>query len=272
MQANLSVLVGSSLVAAILLLSPPRAAAQEAAIDLSHFELAFSDEFDRLDVSGTGFGAKWAAHTSWGGDFGDARFTDPGPTGPFKIVDGHLEIIASKTSAGVWQSGLLSSIDTTGQGFAQQYGYFEMRAKLPSGKGLWPAFWLNTVLPKGSPIPGIEIDVIEHYGHFPKLYQALVHIWPKPPNDYDAARKTVIEVPEGSLYDEFHTYGVLVRPDWITVYLDRKPKWRCPTPPEHKNKLMILANLAMGSGWPIDETPNPSIMTIDYIRAYRERP
>lgn len=241
-------------------------------VDLSRYELVFADEFDKMNISAAGPGTKWIAHTPWNGDFGQAAFTDPGPNGPFKIRDGKLLIEARKRPDGKWQSGLIASVDKNGIGFKQRYGYWEMRAKLPPGKGLWSAFWLNAAQPEGSKETGLEIDVLEHYGHYPVGYEALIHIWPKPEKDDPNYRRKVIDVPSGYLYSDFRTYGVDVTPEWITVYLDRKPKWRWKTPPEHKTDMMVLANLAMGPDWPIDETPNPSVMEIDYIRAYKHKP
>lgn len=252
----------------------PASAFEGPPIDLSRYELVFADEFDSLDVSATGPGTRWIAHTPWNGDFGDARFANPGPGGPFQVHGGMLSIEARKTADGSWQSGLLASVDGNGDGFSAQYGYFEIRAKLPPGKGLWPAFWLDAWKPKGSTVPSLEVDVFEHYGHFPSDYHATVHIWPTPAGEDDGARKafqTLIDVPAGSLYSGFHTYGADVEPDWITIYLDRVPRWRCPTPPVHKDKLMILVDLGMGSGWPIAESPDPSVMYVDYIRAWRRR-
>lgn len=238
-------------------------------IDLGRYKLVFSDDFDKLDISRFGGNGTWAAHTPWHGDFGDARFTDPAPRGSFSVANGILSITARKVGDH-WDSGLISSVGENGPLFAARYGYFEMRAKLPAGKGLWPAFWLNASQPKGSKEPGIEVDILEHYGHFPNAYQTLVHIWPKPTEGVPFW-KQVVEVPAGSLYSDFHAYGADVEPDWITVYLDRKEVWKTPTPPEHKSDLMILVDLAMGSGWPIDETPDPSVMQIDYVRVYQRK-
>ncbi|HEV2558480.1 MAG TPA: glycoside hydrolase family 16 protein [Microvirga sp.] len=239
-------------------------------IDLGRYRLTFSEEFLDLSVSANGPGTKWIAHTPWGGDFGDAQFVDPREGFPFTVSNGVLRIEARRDADGKWQSGLLASVDSSGVGFSQQYGYFEARAKLPRGKGLWPAFWLNSVLPKGSDQPGVEVDVLEHYGHFPQHFESVINIW-YPDKTKNYSHRQVHDVPAGSLYDEFRLYGVSVESEWIVVYLDRKEIWRVRTPPEHKNKLMILVNLAMGSGWPIDEAPNPSYMYVDYIRAYALR-
>jgi hypothetical protein len=107
------------------------------ALNLSQYTLTFDDEFTTLSISPAGPGTKWIAHTPWNGDFGDAQFANPGPSsGPFsQIPGGGLQITAQQVN-GAWQSGLIASRDAEGPnayGFAQQYGYFEISAKLPEG-------------------------------------------------------------------------------------------------------------------------------------------
>ena len=55
-------------------------------------------------------------------------------------------------------------------------------------------------------------------------------------------------------------------------YLDRRETWRIATPAELTKPLMVLVSLALGSGWPIDLTPNQSIMEIDYVHVYERDP
>ena len=93
-------------------------------LDLTKYVLTFSEEFDSLSVSAAGPNTRWTAHTPYGGDFGDARFADPTPEFPFTIENGILRIEARKEANGKRRSGLLSSRDPKGQGFAQQFGYF----------------------------------------------------------------------------------------------------------------------------------------------------
>jgi beta-glucanase (GH16 family) len=75
-------------------------------------------------------------------------------------------------------------------------------------------------------------------------------------------------VPSGALSSGFHTFGVDVEPDWITFYLDRRETWRVATPSELRDPQMVLVDLALGSGWPIDHTPDPSIMKVDYVHVF----
>jgi hypothetical protein len=241
-------------------------------LDLGRFHLVFDERFTDLSVSSRGPGTTWIAHTPWGGDFGDAAFADPTPGFPFSVVDGVGRIELRKSPDGTWQSGLLASVDPNGDGFALQYGYFEMRAKLPAGPGVWPAFWLDSMQPTTSPDPSIEIDVIEHYGQFPAAFNATVTVWPKSDTAKAQSQTKIVRVPSGSLSRRFHNYGVLVGPQWTVFYFDRVETWRVRTPPEHKHGLMMLVDLGLGSGWPIDRTPNPSFMLIAYIRAYALKP
>lgn len=243
-------------------------------LDLSHYAMIFDEDFDSLDVSVSG-NTRWTTHTPWHGDFGDARFADPGADTPFQIHDGILSIEARKTPDGKWQSGLLSTLNPAGQGFAVKYGYFEIRAKLPAGKGVWPSFWLDSFQAGNTTDPTLEVDVFEQYGNFPGDFHATVHLWPSVEEAKTQKEKwgaEIIQVPPGSMSSDFHTYGADVEPDWITFYYDREPRWRYPTPVANTGKLGVLVNLALGSGWPIDETPNPSVMLIDYIRVWQKTP
>jgi beta-glucanase (GH16 family) len=236
-----------------------------AMLDLSGYHMTFSEEFNDLDVSAWGPGTRWIAHTPWSGDFGDAQFADPQPGFPFVIEDGVLRIEARKGEDGKWRSGLLASTDAKGTGFTQQYGYFEMRAKLPPGPGLWSAFWLIANRERDS---SAEIDIIEHYGVGPSQYESVVHVWPKEGRGRKHSELVRHDIPAGSLYDRFNTFGAHVDREWITFYFNRRALGRVATPPEHHHPMFPLVNLALGGGWPIDKTPSPSFMYVDYIRVW----
>ena len=62
-----------------------------------------------------------------------------------------------------------------------------------------------------------------------------------------------------------------IDPDWVTFFFNRHEVWRTPTRAEYRQPMYILANLALGSGWPIDKTPNPSFMYIKSISTYEKR-
>lgn len=236
-------------------------------LDLSKYVLTFSDEFDYLSVSADRPGTRWTAHTPYGGDFGDAQFTDPTPTFPFTIENGVLRIEARKNAEGRWQSGLLSSRTPQGLGFAQKYGYFEIRAKLPGGPGVWPAFWLLGV-DRSDRFP--EIDVFEYYGHASHQFHSVVHVWSKG-GGVQEGREQITKVAPRLLAEEFNIFGVDVGAEWTTFYLNGMQVWRTKSEPEFSQPLYVLLNLALGSGWPIDKTPNPSFLYVDYVRVYALR-
>jgi beta-glucanase (GH16 family) len=237
------------------------------ALDLSKYEMTFNEQFDSLSVSPRGPGTRWIAHTPYNGDFGDAAFTDPTPTFPFTVDNGVLRIEARKDSDGKWRSGLLSSLDPTGNGFSQKFGYFEMRARLPAGEGVWPAFWL---LGTKRDTHQAEIDVMEFYGRAPAEYIASVHVWNLREADKNRTSSLHVPVPKGSLSSGFHTYGVSIDDKWIRLFFDRREVGKLPAWADFQQPLYILVDLGLGGGWPIDHAPNPSFMYIDYVRAWQK--
>jgi beta-glucanase (GH16 family) len=256
-----------SIAGAIFVAPALLAQAHAQTLDLSHYTKTFEDDFTKLDISAWGPGTRWIAHTPWHGDFGDAVFDNPGPNGPFSIGPSGLNITARKDELGHWRSGLICSMDKDGpgqQGFAQQYGYFEMRAKLPDGPGVWPAFWLIGVNKATS---ASEIDVLEYYGAFPGYFNSWLHLFQGGKDVLQGHKITA--VPPGSLTSRFNDYGVLIGPDETRFYLNRQEFWAAPTPPEYRQPMYILANLALGSGWPIDKLKSPAIMEISHIVVYQ---
>ena len=262
-----------------LALMPALAAAAEPKIDLTQYRLTYADEFDSLSVSTWGpvdpsgqrpGTSKWIAHTPWKGDFGSARFADPLPGFPFQVKDGILRIIALRNDRGEWRSGLLAEADPQGGGFRQSFGYFEVRAKLPNGPGTWPAFWL--IGGDQGPLK-VEVDVLEHYGHAPDEFHSNLHIWSRETGkDKEVYRKEhVTKAEPGLLTGQFNTYGVAVAPGTIAFYLNGALVWETDVPPAFEQPLYPIVNLALGSGWPIDKTPNPSFMDVDYVRIYQRK-
>jgi beta-glucanase (GH16 family) len=154
------------------------------------------------------------------------------------------------------------------------YGRFEVRAKLPKGRGTWPAIWM---LPTdwvygGWPNSG-EIDIMEHVGfdlnnvHF-TLHAAAF---------YGANGKGSAKTIPGAT-DDFHVY----RLDWasygIRGYFDNEKVFEYLNPGAGSNtwpydkKFHLLLNIAVGGNWGgaqgVDDTVFPAVMEVDYIKAY----
>ncbi|MDE2437624.1 MAG: glycoside hydrolase family 16 protein [Sphingomonadales bacterium] len=248
--------------------------APQARFDLCDYRLVWADEFNDASIGNWKLnGRRWIAHTPWAGDFGDARFADPGPAGPFAIRDGRLTITARKDRSGKWTSGLIAAADETGTGAGLRYGYFEARLKLPPGAGTWPAFWLMSRKPRHDPRPSVEIDGLEYYGHDPAAYQVAVHVQFKPPHEKrNRGAGKRIPVTTGSLTSRFVTIGIAVTPSQVMFLQDHVPVWAAPTPRELDTPLFPIVDLALGSGYPISKTPSPSTMEVDYVRIYAPAP
>jgi beta-glucanase (GH16 family) len=258
---------------------PPASGPLKKAPDGRPLSLTFADDFDsfRPFVGGKGI---------WRTTFGDGHradfdqrtlrwnkevqlYVDPdlidaqGPMGldPFAVHDGVLQItgaraperLAKRLGGFAYTSGLISSQPS----FNQLYGYFEMRAALPRGKGLWPAFWL---LPADMSWPP-EIDVMESIGDPSRVY-VTAHS--------NAAKAQGIEAHTSG--EGFHTYAVAWDAQTLVWYVDGAEAGRQPTPPDMHKPMYMLANLAMGGDWagpPDATTPFPATYAIDFIRAYR---
>jgi beta-glucanase (GH16 family) len=195
---------------------------------------------------------------------------------PFTINNGILSIEAAPidpnvaAAVGGWAK-YTSGLITTQFSFSQQYGYFEMRAKLPEGKGLWPAFWLLPVSKQWPP----EIDAMEAFGGPNPKGQGgttMIHyesILPDQTQSCGAWHDVKEDITQG-----FHTYGVDVEPSGITYYFDGQAYAQCPPNPEANQPFYMLIDLAVGSdqSWPgsPDATNTwPAYLDVDYVRAYQ---
>lgn len=235
--------------------------------------LTFADEFDRPSITGPEGDGPWYAPIH--GGFGKAKFLPPHPTdGPFIFDDGALTIRLAKRG-GRWTSGIFQSVNAKGEGFAQRYGYFEMRAKFPKGDGTWPGFWLKTVNQfTDRSRTRAEIDIIEAYGANDwSGYHATVHLWPAHSPRPDQLQKHwwkgCYERVDGDMFDgDWHLYGGEIGPEWVTIYYERREVGRFPTLAEFRHPLFILANLALHGEDP-RTTDEPADMQIDYIRVWQ---
>jgi len=179
---------------------------------------------------------------------------------PFSVHDGILSIEARwtdrETRPHLWDmaytSGLLTSTHS------QTYGYFEISARLPAGRGLWPAFWLVGTGDHGD----CEIDIFEVLGHEPRR---IYHTVRSPDGPTDGSEYLGVDTSAG-----FHTYGLEWTPEALVIFVDGVETYRGPN--RYNVPMYMLVNLAVGGTWPGTpdaSTPFPARMEIDYIRAYQ---
>ncbi len=244
-----------------------------------------------VNVSAMGTGT-WVTHTPTNQDY----FTFENPSGdykPFGIGNGALTIRVQqdgndpKKWFGGFSGGLLSSMDASGTGFAQQYGYFECSAWIPGSPNSWPAFWLLSapnITNGGLPYLG-EVDVMEAYGNYQtgpnqtppgnaNAYSVAWHNWGKNGNP---TTQDGIFLNQAGLTTGYHTYGVDVEPTGIRWYFDRQLVWQAPIFDAAKQPLLAIVNLALGGGnynnasgtgynWAL--TPNPTDLKLQYVAVW----
>lgn len=197
----------------------------------------------------------------------NANYAQTASLGTYAAQNGIMNIKAAPTPVALqshvngyaYTSGMITSFHS----FSQTYGYFEMKAKLPAGQGLWPAFWL---LPTDLSWPP-EIDIMEVIGSAPNQLETSVH--------FDAGghqmnnKSTTVQ----GMTTGFHTYGVDWQKDKITWYFDGAKIHETATPAGMNKPMYMLANLAVGGEWPGSpdaSTKFPASLEIDYIRAYAD--
>jgi beta-glucanase (GH16 family) len=262
-------------------------------LDRSGLVPTFSDEFDALslDLEENGAQSKgtWRTNFGYGGPssldsrtlvnngelqiYVDRLFAGTAKAGlnldPFRIVDGKLEIVAEPLKEDLrqfaWGRTYSSGLLTTKGSFSQQYGVFEIRTRIPHGKGLWPAFWL---LPTDNSWPP-EVDILEILGDNPKkLYVS----WHSNAGGTHTSETKPIDVADASA--EFHTYSVEWTKDAINWYFDDIEVATKSTPQDFHRPMYMLVNLAVGGGWPGSpdaSTRFPATYSIDWIRAYARK-
>lgn len=168
---------------------------------------------------------------------------------------------------GNYTSGIITSYDS----FNFVHGYAEMRARIPRGQGLWPAFWLLNGYYVGQQP---EIDVLEVLGQNP--HQAF-HTYHRLGQDgimLSDQGMTDNGDPATGYADGFHTYGVRWQRGRIDWYIDGNVVHTYEADDVPYQVMYVIANLAVGGNWPgspDSDTEFPASLDIDYIRVYQER-
>ncbi|WP_074035190.1 carbohydrate binding domain-containing protein [Exiguobacterium profundum] len=261
--------------------------------DDAKWKLVWSDEFSKSEIDHS----KWNFETGnwivdkdgnpvaagWGNN--EKQFYTDKNENAF-VKDGKLVIRAKKEQA----SDQFGTYDytsaklTTKGTFSKTYGRYEMRAKLPTGKGLWPAFWM---LPEEDRYGGWaasgEIDIMESWGSQPDKVAGTIHYGETWPNNKYTGKDYHFAEDDG--IDKWHTYAVEWEPgeirwyvdgqlyqtqnDWYAKEANKASKYSYPAP--FDQDFYLIMNLAVG-GWfdgDVDETtPFPAEMEVDYVRVF----
>lgn len=239
-----------------------------AGVDVTYTNLIWADEFDG---NGTPNAANWTYDLGAGGwGNGEAQhYTNR--TDNAVVEAGMLKITAKAES---FNGSNYTSARLKSQGlFDFTYGRVDIRAKLPSGAGTWPALWLlgSNFPTVGWPACG-ELDIMEHVGNNPNQILAAIHT---PSSFGNTVNKGLTTIPNVST--EFHVYSINWSANQISFLVDDEiyytynpanktlQNW-----PFNADQFLIM-NIAMGGtlGGTIDSSFSASTMEVDYVRVYQ---
>lgn len=239
-------------------------------------KLVWSDEFS---VNGLPDPNKWdydVGDHGWGNN--ELQYYSNADLNNTRIENGILTIEAKADPA--HPKGYSSARMVTRGKASWQYGYFEIKAKLPEGVGTWPAIWMLAEENRhgGWPKNG-EIDLMEHVGYDPGKVHGTVHT--EAFNHSIGTQKGGFTIVE-NFKSEFHIYAIDWTEDKIDFYIDGKKYFSFANTggnykewPFNQPFHMIL-NIAVGGNWGgqkgINEKIWPQKMEVDYVRVYDRKP
>lgn len=242
----------------------------------SGYTLAWSDEFNTTGLNSSIWtnqnGDGCPNLCGWGNN--ELEYYTDRPENIF-FQDGKLIIEARKENYS-GKTYTSSKILTSGKK-SFKFGRIDIRAKLPKGKGIWPAFWLlpqNNVY-GGWPSSG-EIDLMEMIGHEAGRVYGTIHYGPGP-GSIQISRN--YNLPSGIIFnDEFHVFSLEWKQDQLKWFVDgnlystvNKSDLGASNYPFNENFFLIF-NLAVGGNWPGNpdaSTYFPQWLIVDYVRLYQ---
>jgi len=249
----------------------------------SRWKLTWSDEFSAPDGSSPDT-AKWnydLGGKGWGNQELESYTNRPENA---RIEKGNLVITARRENYpgadGVARDYTSARLKTQGL-FAQTYGRFEARIKIPEGQGMWPAFWML-----GDDIPSVgwpkcgEIDIMENIGKEPGTVHGSLHGPSASGRTSDLT--SIFTLPAGArLADDFHIYAIEWEPETVRFYTDSNlyanfntSQWPAGGKWVFDHPFFIILNVAVGGNWPASpdaSTKFPQTMLVDYVRVYTRR-
>jgi len=185
------------------------------------------------------------------------------------LKDGYLYLNAN------FKDGIYTSSKITSKNkFEFQYGRIEIRAKLPVGSGLWPAFWLlgSNISQVGWPACG-EIDILEYVGKEQGMVFSTLHTKDSYGNSKNTKKVQIEDIEIG-----FHEYAANWTKDKIDFFVNHQliytfsPKDRSVEVWPFDQPFYIILNLAIGGafgGPEVDDSIFPQDFVIDYIKVYK---
>jgi beta-glucanase (GH16 family) len=272
----------------------------------AEWKLVWSDEFDGKEIDktkwdfdlGNGF-YNYDSNTWISGRGNDELQYYTREADNVFVKDGMLHIRAVKESlhgCGFSSARLKSRKRDGSPLFNQKYGKFEFRAKLPTGKGIWPALWMMPQEDKyGGWAASGEIDIMEARGQEPNKVLGTLHFGGGWPENTHISKDFVL--PRDGTIADFHVYALEWEPGEMRWYVDGrlyatqsfwwssgkrdagkavKPTKEAdlnPWPAPFDQPFYLIMNLAVGGkflGNPDKTTVFPAEMVVDYVRVYEK--
>ncbi|MCF7885075.1 MAG: glycoside hydrolase family 16 protein [Candidatus Marinimicrobia bacterium] len=241
--------------------------------DLKEWKLVWHDEFDSDSLNTQLWKYETGGH-GWGNNE-EQYYTERRENAYLK--DGNLIICARKEN--YEDSDYTSARLNSRQGWT--YGRFDVKAKLPQGRGTWPAIWM---LPDEWTVgtgnwPGVgEIDIMEHVGYDPGQVHASIHT--EAYNHVKGTQKTA-QIFDTTVFSQFHVYSLEWNQSSIQVSMDDSLYFTYQKEADADWKTWpftqdfhLLLNLAIGGAWGgaqgIDNSIFPAKFVIDYVRVYKK--
>ncbi len=240
----------------------------------SGYTLTWSDEFNGSELNRTNWNTELGnGNNGWGNN--ELQYYTASFNNVF-VSDGNLVIEARKEL----QSGFsyTSSRLTTQGKRSFKFGRIDIRAKLPVGKGIWPALWMlgNNITSIGWPACG-ETDIMELVGTYPSRITGTAH-WASPQGS-DVMKNSNYILSSKDFSSEFHVFSINWKENEIDWYVDDQLFLTVQTNdvgvaayPFNEEQFFIF-NVAVGGNWPgapDGTTQFPQRMFVDYVRVFQK--
>jgi beta-glucanase (GH16 family) len=228
-------------------------------------QLVWSDEFDGTTIKQD----FWTFETGAGG-WGNNELENYTSTSANAFVaDGKLNIVATKNYNNYYSARMIT------KGKKEfTYGRIDIRAKLPVGKGIWPALWMlgGNISHVGWPKCG-EIDIMEYLGHDVAKVYGTAHY---DDGGHQSKGGYYILPNSQGFNDKFHVFTILWQENSIVWYVDYQKYFEATSTTIKFDSFNLpqffIFNIAIGGNWPGNPdatTVFPQTMKVDYVRVFQ---
>jgi peptidoglycan hydrolase-like protein with peptidoglycan-binding domain len=232
------------------------------------YTLAFSDDFDSLDLSPNGKGIhNWYNPGIW--------WEHAAPYTNITVTSSTLNLLWTNGQTPTSDTSIATAAPDGSSSHSWRYGYFEVRMKWNPTVGAWPALWMI-------PTQGIngvasetgELDIFEGQGASQHMFYGTVHDWKRNVDVANNGGSNHYDLGTSTDLSQYHTYGALWVPGRVTWYFDNAPIFTAPTYSifDQQNFFLILGD-QQGVNWTSGDTTGMTTttlpMNVDWVRVWQ---